>query len=553
MLVNLLFTIYSSAQNNVTLSSFQNSLQGIIDNATNNYGMDGAELSIIINDSFAVQTFYSGLRAPGIPTDSLKPWHFGAVAGTYTAYIILKLIEEGSIAMDDSIGMHMNASTLGLDGSIRIRELMRHTSPMNEMWVSSNPGPASACYNDLWVNNPTIIGCPEDILNCMPADSPSKRGIYDFNNMNLLVMGYLIDSVTGNSYESEFQNRIFNPFGMSNTYMSGCDTVTIDSINGIWTTASGYANNRSYFRYFSTNGANRGLISKTEHVAKFMRAFFSDSLLSSTDMDSVKKIIPGSAIPQGSYSCASNITGYGGYSADILEIVKTTGDTLTLYGKAGNAMNTSLNFHWPEKNWTLSFATNDRSRLLELRNIGLDLICYLEGVDSVIYPVVQTPVADFDTALNGLTVSFTDLSQNNPDTWLWDFGDGNLSSVQNPFHTYSGNGSYTVTLVVSNSAGSDTISKGLSVISSLSQILQSKIKLYPNPTEGEVIIDSELNEDYSLTVTDIYGRIVDYKVSDLNHSGDNNYQFPEELESGQYFLKIESKSETLIRKIQLLR
>ncbi|MBI4775968.1 MAG: PKD domain-containing protein [Deltaproteobacteria bacterium] len=58
-----------------------------------------------------------------------------------------------------------------------------------------------------------------------------------------------------------------------------------------------------------------------------------------------------------------------------------------------------------------------------------------------------------------LSVSFTDQSTNNPTSWSWNFGDGSNSSAQNPTHTYSSPGNYTVTLTVSNAYGSDSETK----------------------------------------------------------------------------------------------
>ncbi|MGC9310870.1 MAG: PKD domain-containing protein, partial [Candidatus Aenigmatarchaeota archaeon] len=58
-----------------------------------------------------------------------------------------------------------------------------------------------------------------------------------------------------------------------------------------------------------------------------------------------------------------------------------------------------------------------------------------------------------------LKVQFTDLTQNSPNSWNWDFGDGETSSEQNPTHTYLSPGTYTVTLTASNSEGSDTETK----------------------------------------------------------------------------------------------
>ena len=74
------------------------------------------------------------------------------------------------------------------------------------------------------------------------------------------------------------------------------------------------------------------------------------------------------------------------------------------------------------------------------------------------------PVADFSgtptTGYEPLTVQFTDLSTGGPTSWSWDFGDGSgTSAEQNPSYTYSVAGTYTVTLTVANSYGSDVMQK----------------------------------------------------------------------------------------------
>ena len=70
------------------------------------------------------------------------------------------------------------------------------------------------------------------------------------------------------------------------------------------------------------------------------------------------------------------------------------------------------------------------------------------------------PIGDFSTdgtsTCSGL-VNFYDQTSNSPSNWLWDFGDGNTSAQQNPTHTYTSSGNYTVELITSNSFGSDTI------------------------------------------------------------------------------------------------
>ncbi|MFH0813075.1 MAG: PKD domain-containing protein [Pseudomonadota bacterium] len=66
------------------------------------------------------------------------------------------------------------------------------------------------------------------------------------------------------------------------------------------------------------------------------------------------------------------------------------------------------------------------------------------------------------TPLSGnapLTVSFTDQSIGDPTSWLWNFGDSQTSTEQNPTHIYASAGTYTVSLTVSNASGSDTMTR----------------------------------------------------------------------------------------------
>jgi len=58
-----------------------------------------------------------------------------------------------------------------------------------------------------------------------------------------------------------------------------------------------------------------------------------------------------------------------------------------------------------------------------------------------------------------LTVNFTDSSTGGPTAWAWDFGDGTNSSVQNPSHTYSSQGVYSVSLTINNSSNTSTVTK----------------------------------------------------------------------------------------------
>ena len=67
--------------------------------------------------------------------------------------------------------------------------------------------------------------------------------------------------------------------------------------------------------------------------------------------------------------------------------------------------------------------------------------------------VKSPPSANFRWATSGRSVKFTDTSWDNPESWSWDFGDGETSTDRSPTHQFEGSGSYEVTLTVSNDAG----------------------------------------------------------------------------------------------------
>ncbi|PKL65292.1 MAG: hypothetical protein CVV32_04710 [Methanomicrobiales archaeon HGW-Methanomicrobiales-3] len=91
------------------------------------------------------------------------------------------------------------------------------------------------------------------------------------------------------------------------------------------------------------------------------------------------------------------------------------------------------------------------------------------GSDTMEKPFLVTvrdpapPVANFtgtpETGPAPLTVSFNDTSSNIPTGWHWDFGDGANTTEQNPVHTYSAPGNYTVSLNATNEDGFNSITK----------------------------------------------------------------------------------------------
>jgi Zn-dependent metalloprotease len=90
---------------------------------------------------------------------------------------------------------------------------------------------------------------------------------------------------------------------------------------------------------------------------------------------------------------------------------------------------------------------------LELSGFELEWVCNSEN---------SAPIARFENDVNWSCtgdIQFEDLSNNNPNSWYWDFGDGNSSTAQNPVHHYNSNGLYNVALTASNSFGAGSVTK----------------------------------------------------------------------------------------------
>ncbi|MBX2930627.1 MAG: PKD domain-containing protein [Chitinophagaceae bacterium] len=127
--------------------------------------------------------------------------------------------------------------------------------------------------------------------------------------------------------------------------------------------------------------------------------------------------------------------------------------------------NNPTQWNWDLGNGVISTQQNPATSYLNPGIYTVKLIAINSiGEDTVIktnYIVVNdVPTVDFNASVTSgcypLKVQFTDASianSGNITQWFWDFGDGNTSTQQNPLHTYSVAGSFTVTLKVTNSKG----------------------------------------------------------------------------------------------------
>ncbi len=121
-----------------------------------------------------------------------------------------------------------------------------------------------------------------------------------------------------------------------------------------------------------------------------------------------------------------------------------------------------------------------------------------DGIDSVTIVVTPGPLAGFTYSVNNMTATFTDTSIVSGNvTYSWDFGDGNSDNTQNPVHTYTSNGIYTVTLTVSDGTCSNTVTQSVNIggvgIEQLSD--GSLIRVFPNPSKDIFNVQFTSKED----------------------------------------------------------
>jgi len=116
------------------------------------------------------------------------------------------------------------------------------------------------------------------------------------------------------------------------------------------------------------------------------------------------------------------------------------------------------------------------------------------------------PVANFTYTMFLNTATFTNTSTNGI-SYHWYFGDGNVSTLQNPIHTYSHDSTYTVTLIVTNPCGTDTISYTMTLTGINEIMVTEDFLIYPNPANTILNIhNSQLSIlNSQLIITDVLG------------------------------------------------
>jgi hypothetical protein len=165
-----------------------------------------------------------------------------------------------------------------------------------------------------------------------------------------------------------------------------------------------------------------------------------------------------------------------------------------------------------------------------------------------------TPSFTSNPSLGGFT-QFTNTSQDYL-TSQWDFGDGSpWSNADSPSHTYTEDGTFTVTLTVGNGCGSETTTQTISIIGTGIETLAdgTSLELYPNPTSDVINVSFNGSKTQNLTVrvVNMNGQLV-YTDAVGQYAG--QYKNTIDLSAsakGVYFVQLITDQGTINRKVVL--
>jgi PKD repeat protein len=157
--------------------------------------------------------------------------------------------------------------------------------------------------------------------------------------------------------------------------------------------------------------------------------------------------------------------------------------------------------------------------------------------------VYPTPVAGFEFVQNSFVVTFTNTSENAV-SYLWDFGDGNNSTDENPIHVYEQDGTYAVNLTsTSEMCGNAEHSENIIINTvGIPETGNSKqLSIYPNPSDGDVYLSVKHElQNVSVKIFDLQGKILFNKSLTQLEAGPSKLTGISGLHAGIYFLEVQT-------------
>ena len=257
----------------------------------------GITAGVVLGDgtSFGLASGFAdtALRIRMTPNDRLLQ---GSVGKTYVSAVALQLVHEGRISLDEKVSTYLGSepwyARLANGADVTVRQLMNHTSGIVRYEFKPE------FTRDLTAN-PSKVWQPRELIAYLldtPAPFPAGQG-WEYSDSNYILLGMIIERVTGNRYYAEMQRRLLQPLGLRNTVPS--DSRTIAGL------AQGYAGPNNPFGgtdAMITNGqfainpqfewTGGGIASTSEDLARWAKALYDGDVVDRSVMQQALDGVP---------------------------------------------------------------------------------------------------------------------------------------------------------------------------------------------------------------------------------------------------------------------
>lgn len=237
-----------------------------------------------------------------VPSDTNMVYYIASNTKQFTTVAILQLLEKGLISLEDSLGQYVNCKAP--ISQIKIRQLLSHTSGLNgNGYIDSLHIPTG--------NTPRAEAERYAAKN-MAFPTGSK---WLYNNANFQTLGYIIEKITGKTYQEYISNNIFKPAGMNDSFVTtGDESIIKRRATGYGIFRKGIVNmvlhdTQSFY-------ASGGILSTAKDMYKWNEALKSGILVQQKTLQlafTPQKLNNGQIIPYGFGWYIDNIHGSAAY------------------------------------------------------------------------------------------------------------------------------------------------------------------------------------------------------------------------------------------------
>lgn len=154
-----------------------------------------------------------GGEEPVLPDD---PMPVGSITKTFTAVVVLQLRDEGRLSLDDTLDRWL--PDFPRADQIELRHLLTHTSGIYPYTEDADFVDRMVAGDTFTVDEKVAIAATHD-----PLFAPGAA--WSYSNSNYLLLGKVIEAVTGDTAAAALRTRIFTPLGMRDTLLLGAETL----------------------------------------------------------------------------------------------------------------------------------------------------------------------------------------------------------------------------------------------------------------------------------------------------------------------------------------